>query len=92
MKLFDIPSYQFSVGLFDAHALFTDMLARPEDYLNGTAPLNTTGAVHACVFQLHEDETSNGTCTDVVGTDRDSFLWYVVSSLKWNTVIEDDLT
>lgn len=70
----------FRAGLFDSHALFTEMLDHPEDFLNGTAPLNTTGAAHACVFQLNEDVTANGTCTDAVGSDRDSFIWYVVSN------------
>lgn len=53
------------------------MLARPQDFLNGTAPLNTTGAVHACVFDLNESTSAAGRCTDAVGSDRDSFLWYV---------------
>ncbi|KAI0657945.1 hypothetical protein C8Q70DRAFT_250112 [Cubamyces menziesii] len=64
------------LGLFDSHALFTDMLNHPQLYLNGTAPLNVTGAVHACVFQEGESTGDPGVCTDATGTDRDSFLWY----------------
>ncbi|OSD00164.1 carbohydrate esterase family 16 protein [Trametes coccinea BRFM310] len=64
------------VGLFDSHALFTDMISHPQLYLNGTAPLNVTGAVHACVFQLNESTSDPGVCTDATGTDKDSFLWF----------------
>ncbi|KAH9847599.1 GDSL lipase/esterase [Lenzites betulinus] len=64
------------LGLFDSHALFTDMIAHPQLYLNGTAPLNVTGAVHACMFQEGESTGDPGVCTDAVGTDRDSFLWF----------------
>ncbi len=53
------------------------MLTRPQLYLNGTAPLNVTGAVHACVFQEGESTSDPGVCTDATGTDRDSFLWCV---------------
>ena len=66
-----------SVGLFDSHSLFADIFARPQLYLNGTAPLNVTGAVHACVFQLNESTSDTGICTDAMGTDQDSFLWCV---------------
>ena len=55
------------------------MFAHPQLYLNGTAPLNVTGAVHSCVFQLNESTGDPGVCTDAVGTDQDSFLWCVVS-------------
>ncbi|KAI0817008.1 hypothetical protein BC628DRAFT_1506727 [Trametes gibbosa] len=64
------------VGLFDSHALFMDMISHPQLYLNGTAPLNVTGAVHACVFTEGESTGDPGVCTDAVGTDRDSFLWF----------------
>lgn len=63
------------IGLFDSHALFTDMLANPQNYLNGTAPLNTTGAINSCVFQLNESTSDPGVCTVAEGSDRDSFLW-----------------
>lgn len=49
------------------------MFAHPQLYLNGTAPLNVTGAVNSCVFGLNSNEN---TCTVAQGTARDSFLWY----------------
>ncbi|KAI0791061.1 GDSL lipase/acylhydrolase [Abortiporus biennis] len=64
------------VGLFDSHALFSDMIAHPQLYLNGTAPVNTTGAIRACVFQLHESTSDTGDCTIATGSDVDSFLWF----------------
>jgi len=64
------------VGIFDSHSLFADMHARPQLYLNGTAPLNVTGAVQACVFRLNESTSDTGACTIAQGTDRDSFLWF----------------
>ena len=66
---------QSSPGLFDTHSLFADMYANPADYLNGTAPLNVTGAVHSCVFEEGESTSDPGDCTTVEGTDRDSYLW-----------------
>ncbi|KAH9926294.1 GDSL lipase/acylhydrolase [Epithele typhae] len=63
-------------GLFDSHTLFADMFADPSRFLNGTAPLNVTGAVHSCVFALNESMGDPGVCTDAVGTDQDSFLWF----------------
>ena len=54
------------------------MINRPQLFLNGTAPLNVTGAAHSCVFELNESTSDPGVCTDAVGTDQDSFLWYVV--------------
>ncbi|KAI0683582.1 GDSL lipase/esterase [Cytidiella melzeri] len=63
------------IGYFDSHALFSDMIANPKNYLNGTAPLNVTGSVDACVFQLNESTADPGTCTIARGTDADSFLW-----------------
>ena len=76
--LFPVPhalTHLVLLGLFDSHSLFADMIARPQVYLNGTAPLNVTGAVHACVFQLNESTGDPGVCTDAQGTDQDSFLW-----------------
>ncbi|KII92683.1 carbohydrate esterase family 16 protein [Plicaturopsis crispa FD-325 SS-3] len=61
------------VGLFNSNGLFQDIIDHPANYLNGTAPLNTTGAIDACVY------TEAGTvqsCTIATGTDKDSFLWY----------------
>ncbi|KAI0630546.1 GDSL lipase/esterase [Trametes polyzona] len=55
------------IGIFDSHSLFADMYANPGNYLNGTAPLNVTGAVNTC---------SPDGCITVQGTDRDSYLWY----------------
>ncbi|KAF8182925.1 GDSL lipase/esterase [Pholiota molesta] len=64
------------VGIFDSYSLFADMFVHPQLYLNGTAPLNVTGAVQACVFQLNEAVSDPGVCTIAQGTDRDSFLWF----------------
>jgi len=63
-------------GIFDSHSLFADMYAHPALYLNGTAPLNTTGAVQTCVFQLNESTSNPGDCTIITGTDKDSYLWF----------------
>lgn len=52
------------------------MLAHPSLYLNGTAPLNTTGAVSSCVFALDESTSDPGACTIANGTARDSFVWF----------------
>ncbi|KAJ7203776.1 hypothetical protein GGX14DRAFT_551761 [Mycena pura] len=61
-------------GLFDSYGLFQDILDHPSQYLNGTAPLNTTGCIKSCVYQLNEPITDTGVCTIVNGTDRDSYL------------------
>lgn len=53
------------------------MYNEPQRFLNGTAPLNVTAASHACVFQLNESTSDTGVCTDVTGTDADSYLWCV---------------
>ena len=66
-----------STGLFDSHGLFTDILNHPALYLNGTAPLNTTGAVRSCVFNLNESTSDPGDCTLATGSDADSFVWCV---------------
>ncbi|KAH9926289.1 uncharacterized protein BXZ73DRAFT_102971 [Epithele typhae] len=63
-------------ALFDAHALFTDMYAHPARFLNGTAPLNVTGAVRSCVYAPGESTGDPGVCTVASGTDADSFLWF----------------
>ncbi|KAJ7051151.1 GDSL lipase/esterase [Mycena amicta] len=60
------------IAIFDSHSLFQDMFNHPADYLNGTAPLNVTGAWNACVAPLGGGPLS---CTTAQGTDRDSFLW-----------------
>ncbi|KAF4566047.1 hypothetical protein EYR36_011461 [Pleurotus pulmonarius] len=62
------------IALFDSHSLFQDMFDHPSLYLNGTAPLNVTGASEACVFPL-DGEPGSPVCTTTLGADRDSFLW-----------------
>jgi hypothetical protein len=57
------------------------MYSHPALYLNGTAPLNVTGAVQSCVFQLNEPNGPED-CTIATGTDKDSFLWYVLECKK----------
>lgn len=51
----------------------SDIYYRPQEYLNGTAPLNVTGYINHCTW-------SNDTClyqTAIAnGTDRDSFMWF----------------
>ncbi|KAL1727924.1 GDSL lipase/esterase [Schizophyllum commune] len=64
------------IGLFDSHALFTDMYANPGAYLNGTAPLNVTGSAYTCVYKEWTDVRDKPPCTKVNGTDRDSYLWW----------------
>lgn len=51
------------------------MIDNPSNYLNGTAPLNTTSCVKACVYELNEAVADTGNCTIAEGTDQDSFLW-----------------
>jgi phospholipase/lecithinase/hemolysin len=48
---------------------------RQAKYLNGTAPLNVTGAVSSCVYGVNESLGDLGTCTFAHGSARDSFLW-----------------
>ncbi len=62
-------------GYFDSYALFSDMIANPQNYLNGTAPLSVTNPAHKCVFQLNEDTSGPADCTIANGTAVDSFLW-----------------
>jgi len=64
------------VAIFDSHSLFADMFAHPALYLNGTAPLNVTGSIRACVFELNESTSDTGDCTIATGTEVDSFLWF----------------
>ncbi|KDR70177.1 hypothetical protein GALMADRAFT_890537 [Galerina marginata CBS 339.88] len=64
------------LGIFDTYSLFNDILDRPSVYLNGTAPLNTTGAVKSCVYQLNESTGDSGDCTIAQGGARDSFVWF----------------
>lgn len=67
--------YLENPGLFDSYSLFLDILARPQLYLNGTAPLNTTGAIRSCVYELNESLEDTGNCTIITGSDADSYLW-----------------
>ncbi|KAK7688808.1 hypothetical protein QCA50_008348 [Cerrena zonata] len=64
------------VGLFDSYALFSDIIVHPGNYLNGTAPLNVTDAINACVFDVDEPTNGPSFCTTATGTDKDSFLWW----------------
>lgn len=64
------------LGLFDSYGLISDIRANPQNYLNGTAPLNVTGCINSCVFQLNESTSGTADCTVAEGTARDSFLWY----------------
>ena len=66
------------IGIFDSHALFSDIIARPKLYLNGTAPPNVDGVIQKCVFELDESTSDPGNCTEVQGAARDSYLWYVL--------------
>ncbi|KAI4528635.1 hypothetical protein K525DRAFT_230649 [Schizophyllum commune Loenen D] len=63
------------VALFDSHSLFTEMIANPGSYLNGTAPLNVTAAIRTCDWKENQDPTDTVPCTVVNGTDRDSYMW-----------------
>jgi hypothetical protein len=64
--------------------LFTDIMDHPRQYLNGTAPLNVTGAVNACPFAAYGTQPLY--CTVANGTDADSFIWSVI--LVFGTSIE----
>ena len=63
------------IGLFDSHALFTDILNNPKAFLNGSVEPNTTGAVRSCVLELNESTGDEGNCTVATGSAVDSFLW-----------------
>lgn len=52
------------------------MYNNPQNYFNGTAPLNVTGAVFPCIEPL-AGENGTTVCDPVFGSDADSFLWYV---------------
>lgn len=66
-------THKIRSGLFDSYSFFMDIHDYPQNYLNGTAPLNVTGCINSCI--VNEDGSS--TCTIIQGTDRDSFLWWV---------------
>lgn len=65
------------IGVFDSYSFFEDMLANPHEFLNGTVPPNTTGAIYSCVFELNEDTSDTGNCTTVTGAAVDSYFWQV---------------
>lgn len=54
-------------ALFDMHALISDMYTYPEQYLNGTAPVNVTSFSHQC-------NANKTVCVDAESPD--SYLWY----------------
>jgi phospholipase/lecithinase/hemolysin len=56
-----------SIANFDVNSLMTDIWANPQEYLNGTAPLNVTGYVNHCNLQGQD-------C--VQRESEDSYLWY----------------
>lgn len=55
-----------SFALMDMHALITDMYTRPEQYLNGSAPVNVTGFSRQC-------NANRSMCVD--SDSPDSYLW-----------------
>ncbi|KAH7106651.1 carbohydrate esterase family 16 protein [Auriculariales sp. MPI-PUGE-AT-0066] len=64
------------IALFDSHALFTDMHANPSKYLNGTDPVNVTGSISSCVYEVN-GSAGTAQCTTVpAGSAQDSYLWY----------------
>ncbi|KAG8766426.1 hypothetical protein FRC19_006730 [Serendipita sp. 401] len=66
--------YGAHLGIFDSYGLFDDIITHPKQYLNGTAPLNTTSSTNACPFAPYG--TSPLFCTVATGSDADSFVWY----------------
>ncbi|KAH8117925.1 GDSL lipase/acylhydrolase, partial [Phellopilus nigrolimitatus] len=65
------------IGLFDSHSLFSDIIAHPDKYLNGTAPLSVTTPIKSCIYQVNQNVGLDpGNCTTAKGTDADSYLWY----------------
>ncbi|KAI0944616.1 hypothetical protein AcW1_002285 [Taiwanofungus camphoratus] len=64
------------IGLFDSYGLIEDVLTYPQNYMNGTAPLNTTGCIRSCVYKVNESTSDTGDCTIAEGSARDSFVWY----------------
>ncbi|CZT19571.1 related to GDSL lipase/acylhydrolase family protein [Ramularia collo-cygni] len=54
-------------AVMDMHGLISDMYEHPEQYLNGTAPVNVTSYAHQCNADRSQCVTSDS---------PDSFLWY----------------
>ena len=73
-----VAVYTVYVGLFDSHALVSDIISNPTNYLNGTATPNVITPLKSCIFQINESVSDTGNCTIVNGTDRDSYLWLVM--------------
>lgn len=73
MSLFSIYNL-FTIGLLtlirhvDVNSLFKDIHRNPQNYLNGTTPLDVLDFIHHC-------EAGAANCTDLPG-DRDSFMFY----------------
>ncbi|KAI0075536.1 hypothetical protein K474DRAFT_1708959 [Panus rudis PR-1116 ss-1] len=71
------------IGLFDSYTLFRDMYDHPENYLNGTAPLNVTGEQieTASYDELHPSEQADrhlpARLVDVINRKNDNFTtWF----------------
>lgn len=75
----------FFPGIFDSHSLFSDMLDRPQLYLNGTAPFNTTGCANPCVYPVDGDGPP--VCTLVNSTDVDSYVWCALPVIRLHLVL-----
>ncbi|KZV91411.1 carbohydrate esterase family 16 protein [Exidia glandulosa HHB12029] len=64
------------IALFDSHGLFLDMYKHPQLYLNGSAPLNVTGAIIECVYELNGGPVGGVCPPPVLGPAQDSSLWF----------------
>ncbi|KAL7266323.1 hypothetical protein RUND412_011132 [Rhizina undulata] len=58
-----------SIAVFDSYSLMLDIYHSPENYLNGSLPLNVTG------YNIHCNANSSE-CFTYRPDDRDSFFWY----------------
>ena len=57
------------LAILDANSVMKDIYYHPEQYLNGSAPLNVTGYNRECNMDF-------STCRTYRIDDRDSFMWY----------------
>lgn len=76
------------VGILDTYALYSDIIANPSEYLNGTLPLNTSGGANLCPYEIDSvnPETGESVLGGPVGgvcptpitkaEERDSYLWF----------------
>jgi hypothetical protein len=55
-----------SIAIYDVNSLMTSIYNEPQNYLNGSAPLNVTGFYHQCPI--------GGQCYTMPGT-LDSYMW-----------------